>query len=162
MAFDPDTFRQTLRRFGSGVTVVSAGHLGQVHGATASAFCSLSATPALILVCLDLKSNTRAIIDQVGYFGVNILSDVQRPVSDLFARKNVTPDDIAKIKHHHTENDVPILDDSIAWLECKVHAKYPGGDHEIYVGQVLSTDVRAARPLWYYDGKYRRMGGEMD
>lgn len=161
MSFDPDKFRQTLRRFGSGVTVISAGHEGRLHGATASAFISLSVNPALILISLDLKSNTRTIINQVGYFGVNILSDVQRPVSDLFARKTMDESELAKIKHRHTENDVPILEDSLAWLECKVHAVYPGGDHEIYVGEVLSTDVRNARPLWYYDGKYRRMGGEM-
>jgi len=162
MAFDPDAFRQVLRRFGSGVTVITAGEDGQTFGATASAFCSLSINPAFILVCLDLKSNTKAVIDRTQLFGVNILSDRQRPVSDLFARKTMAPEDIAAVPKTLTEGGVPHFTDCLAFLECKVQRSYPGGDHDIYVGEILSAAYDAKRrPLLYYDGQYRRLGGQM-
>ncbi|MFN8533104.1 MAG: flavin reductase family protein [Dehalococcoidia bacterium] len=161
MAIDPTQFRQVLARFASGVTVITAFDEGRLHGATASAFCSLSLDPALVLVCLDLKSNTKNLIDRSGLFGVNILADVQRWHSDLFAKKSVSDADLARVTHRHSEHGMPILDDTIAYLECRVERKYPGGDHEIYIGEVLDGGLRAGRPLIYFEGKYRRLGGEM-
>jgi flavin reductase (DIM6/NTAB) family NADH-FMN oxidoreductase RutF len=161
MAIDAARFRQVLARFASGVTVITAFDEGKLHGATASAFCSLSLNPPLVLVCLDLKSNTKALIDRSGVFGVNILADVQRWHSDLFARKTVSDAELARVSHRHSPHGMPILDDTIAYLECRVQAKYPGGDHEIYVGEVLDGGTHPGRPLIYYEGKYRRLGGEI-
>jgi flavin reductase (DIM6/NTAB) family NADH-FMN oxidoreductase RutF len=161
MAIEGDVFKRVLARFASGVTVITAFDDGALHGATASAFCSLSLNPPLILVCLDMRSNTRVLIDQAGVFGVNILADAQRWHSDLFAKKQITDADLARVSHRHSPHGMPILDDVIAYLECKVHAKYPGGDHEIYVGEVLDGGLKTGRPLMYFEGKYRRMGGEM-
>jgi flavin reductase (DIM6/NTAB) family NADH-FMN oxidoreductase RutF len=161
MPISNDEFKRVLARFVSGVTVITAFDQGRLHGATASAFCSLSLDPPLILVCLDLKSNTKALIDRTNVFGVNILTDIQRGHSDMFARKTVPEDELARISHRHSKHGMPILDDALAYLECGVWARYPGGDHEIYVGEVLDGAVRPGRPLTYYEGRYRRLGGEM-
>ncbi len=161
MTIEPQQFRSVLARFASGVTVITAFDGTTLHGATASAFCSLSLTPPLILVCLDKASNTRTLIDGCGVFGVNILADVQRWHSDLFAKKTVTEVELARVTHRQSQHGMPILDDCVAYLECRVQAKYPGGDHEIYVGEVLDGGLRPGRPLIYYEGKYRRLGGEM-
>ncbi|MCS7003541.1 MAG: flavin reductase family protein [Dehalococcoidia bacterium] len=161
MAISQDVFKAVLSRFASGVTIISAYDNGRLAGATASAFCSLSLNPPLVLVCLDLKSNTKAIIDRTRVFGVNILQDTQRAASDLFARKVMTEEQLAKIGHTASPHGMPILDDALAFLECRVYAVYPGGDHEIYVGEVLDGGIRQGRPLLYYQGKYRRMGAEM-
>lgn len=162
MTFDPEMFKAVLRKFASGVTIItSTDEEGRLHGATASAFSSLSLNPPLILVCLDLASNTKAMIDRTNYFCVNILKDMQRPHSDMFARKSMSEEDIAKVSHSMSEHGLPILDDALAFIECKLHARYPGGDHEIYVGDVLNGGVRQGRPLLYFEAKYRRLGAEM-
>ncbi|GIW10488.1 MAG: flavin oxidoreductase [Dehalococcoidia bacterium] len=161
MTIDPDQFKRVLARFASGVTVVTAYEGNRIHGATASAFCSLSLRPPLVLVCLDLKSNTKALIDQRGVFGVNILADIQRWHSDLFARKTISEEELERVRYLHSPHGMPILENTLAYLACRVYAKYPGGDHEIYVGEVLEGGVRPGRPLVYYEGKYRRLGGEI-
>ncbi len=155
MIVDADSFRRALRRFASGVTVVTVSHDGELHGMTASSFASVSLEPPLILVCLDKSSRTRALILEKGTFAVNVLADDQEEVSRSFSKRGVKP--FNELAHHPGLNDDPLLDGAIAWLECRLDQMVEAGDHDIFVGEVLASDDRAGAPLLYYDQTYRSL-----
>ena len=155
MPLDADAFRRALRRFASGVTVVTVEHDGELHGLTASAFASASLVPPLILVCLDKTSRTRALILEEGTFAVNILADHQEAISRSFSRTGTKPFD--ELAHRAGSTGDPVLDDAIAWLECRLDQMVETGDHDIFVGEVVACGDRDGAPLLYYDQRYRSL-----
>jgi len=155
MAVDPDTYRRALRRFASGVTVVTVGHDGELHGMTASSFASASLEPPLILVCLDKASRTRALILEKGSFAVNILADHQEGVSRSFSRRGLKSFD--ELAHRTGTRGDPLLDGAIAAIECTLDQMVEAGDHDIFVGKVIACEARDGTPLLYYDQSYRSL-----
>jgi len=155
VALDPTRFRSALRRFASGVTVVTVEHDGELHGMTASSFASVSLDPPLILVCLDRASRTRALILEKGSFAVNILGGDQEEVSRSFSRRGTKPFD--RLPHHIGDGGDPVLDGAIASIECRLDQMVAAGDHDIFVGEVLACDARPGEPLLYYDQGYRAL-----
>lgn len=155
MPVEPESFRRALRRFATGVTVVTVDHDGELHGMTASSFASVSLDPPLILVCLDETSRTRALILEKGTFAVNILADDQEGLSRSFSRRGTKPFD--ELSHHAGSTGDPLLDGAIAWLECRLEQMVGAGDHDIFVGEVLACGDRDGTPLLYYDQAYRSL-----
>ncbi|QBD74536.1 flavin reductase [Ktedonosporobacter rubrisoli] len=156
MSIDQLEFRQTLGRFASGVTVITTQHLDQLHGTTVSSFCSLSLTPPLVLVCIDLNATIYDLIAESGVFGVNILAEHAETLSRHFARR--TPDKFSSINYSLGQLGVPLLQDVLASLECQVTACYPGGDHSIFIGEVVNLHTRPHKqPLLFYRSKYGRL-----
>lgn len=159
MSISPDDFRQTLARFPSGVTVVTAqGPDNEPIGLTVSAFTSLSLDPPLILVCLDnTTANLSSYIEGSG-FCVNILGSDQTGISNGFAFPGPNnPFDMTP--HHDAFHGARALTQAVASLECGLHAVYPGGDHQIVVGLVERVSWREdATPLVYHSGEYRGIG----
>src|SRR5882762_1526406 len=137
MVIEQGKFRKALSYFASGVTVITTQHVGQYHGTTVSSFCSLSLEPSLVLVCLDLKSTSHDLISESEVFGVNILAEQDQWLSRHFALR--TPDKFSHIAYHLGQIGVPLLDAALATLECRVISRYPGGDHSIFIGEVIST-----------------------
>ncbi|MDQ3940835.1 MAG: flavin reductase family protein [Actinomycetota bacterium] len=154
MTVDPDEFRHALKKFASGVTVVTVGG-DELHGMTASSFASVSLAPPLILVCLDKSSRTRSLIMESGSFAVNVLGGDQEEVSRSFAKRGSKP--FAMLAHHIGTTGHPLLDESIAWIECNVHQVVEGGDHDIVIGEVIGCDAREGSPLVYFDQEYRSL-----
>ncbi|HEX6478937.1 MAG TPA: flavin reductase family protein [Ktedonobacteraceae bacterium] len=155
MSFTPSDFRTTMARFATGVTVVTTTLDSTYFGLTVNAFCSVSLNPPLILVSLDLRSQTYTSIRQSGVFAVNVLTQEQEPLALRFARKDLaskTFDDIA-IRVGETTG-VPLFADALARIECRVSNEYPGGDHALMLGEVVSVDYGddhlANEPLLYY------------
>ena len=156
MAVDTEAFRETLKRFASGVTVVTVGADQQLHGMTASSFASVSMDPPLVLVSLSRSSRTHSLVTAKGSFAVNILSAGQEGLARAFAQQGVKPFDA--LQHHPGEVDGhPLLDGAIGWLECRVSRIIEGGDHDILLGEVLACDSRDGTPLLYYDRTYRAL-----
>lgn len=151
---DPDSFRSVLGRFTSGVTVVTATDAaGTPHGMTVSAFCSLSLQPPLVLVCIARDSSILPVLREASYFAVNILTANQEAISRRFAGL----DDANRfhgIGYTQGKFGTALIDDVLAWLECRLVGKHDGGDHEIFIGEVESAHARAERPLLYYRGGY--------
>lgn len=157
MSIDQTQFRQALSHFASGVTVVTTCHQGFCHGITVSAFCSLSLVPPLVLICIDQRNTSHQLLEVAGMFAVNMLAEESEHLSRLFASRE--PDKFATVAHHLGETGMPLLDDALATLECRVVDRFPGGDHSIFVGEVLSAGTRDdSRPLLYYRGGYRQLG----
>ncbi len=156
MTIDPSTFRATLGRFASGITVVTAADADRRDvGMTVSAFSSLSLDPPLILVCVDHGASVAPVLEHCDRFAINVLSEEQEPLSRRFAEREV--DRFDGVAYHRGEHGIALLDGALAHLECRVHARYPAGDHTILVGAVEATALNEGHPLLYYRGGYGRL-----
>ena len=156
MSIDGDLFRSVLGRFASGITVVTThDNAGRDHGMTASAFSSLSLEPPLILVCIANDATMAPVFAKAETFAVNILSEAQEPLSRRFAGK--LDDRFVGVGYARGQLGDVLLEDVLAWMQCRVVARYPAGDHVILVGQVEFADARDARPLLYYRGGYAQL-----
>lgn len=160
MPVEPESFRRALRRFATGVTVVTVDHDGELHGMTASSFASVSLDPPLILVCLDKTSRTRALILEKGSFAVNILAGDQEGVSRSFSRRGSKP--FGKLAHRSGSTGDPVLEGAIAWIECRLEQMVGAGDHDIFIGEVIACGDRDGTPLLYYDQSYRALKGHAE
>ena len=167
-AVSPDVFRQALRRWPSGVTVITMPTLEGPHGMTASAFCSVSVAPPQILVVVDRRWRSHDLIVEGGVFCVNILAEDQAAWSERFAGRGSQEDRFAGIAVTTAVTGAACLTDARAWLDCRVAAVHAAGDHSIFVGEVLAvglgagSDGRAEGPLVYENGAYRRVGDRVD
>lgn len=149
-----DEYRQTLRRWPSGVTVVTVGVADRTHGLTVSAFASVCAEPPTILVCINGGSRAHAMIRDRPSFVVNILSAGQRDVAEFFAHARGEAG-LAGIPHHPGTVAGPLLDGAAATLECSVVQSLTVGTHIAYFGRVEVTEVSGLDPLLYFDGSYQ-------
>ncbi|MEX2650109.1 MAG: flavin reductase family protein [Alphaproteobacteria bacterium] len=160
MTVDPRKLREALGCFATGVTVVTARSLdGELLGITANSFNSVSLTPPLVLFSLDRRAYSLRKFEECGRFAVNILGEDQREVSSTFA----TPlaDKFATVAYSFGRTGSPVLDDAIAIFDCSVRFRYDGGDHVIFVGEVVDLIVnRTGRPLLFFRGKYRVIDGD--
>ena len=156
MTIDGDLFRSVLGRFASGITVVTTVDArGRDHGMTASAFSSLSLDPPLVLVCIANDATMAPVMSAASSFAVNVLSDSQEAISRRFA--GMIDDRFIGLGHARGILGDVILDDVLAWMECRIVARYPSGDHVIVVGEVESAGARDARPVLYYRGGYAQL-----
>ncbi len=138
----------------SAVTVVTAIGPDGPAGATANAVTSLSLDPPLMLACLDRGSRTLEVVRAGGSFGVSVLAAGQEALARGFASKAPHTEKFREVGWSEREG-VPILDGAIAWVACGLSELYPGGDHEIAVGEVLGAGGGGGDPLIFYAGAYR-------
>ena len=150
---DHDLFRAVMGRFASGITVITARDAaGTPHGMTVSAFSSLSLDPPLVLVCIADDATMAPLLDRAESYAVNVLASTQEALSRRFAGK--VDDRFAGVGYQAGKLGDPILDDVLAWLQCRVVARHPAGDHVIVIGQVEAAGVGDGKPLLYYRGGY--------
>jgi flavin reductase (DIM6/NTAB) family NADH-FMN oxidoreductase RutF len=154
-------FRKAMGSFATGVTVITVDYEGEVHGMTANAFASVSLDPMLVLVCVDHKARTHTHLHAKKRFGVNVLAENQRAVSEYYADPN--PDHRyaereAKARFDRTQHGTPVLHGALAYLECRLHTAQDAGDHTIFIAEVEDVVVRAGDPLLYFRGEYRKIG----
>ncbi len=153
----PEQFRAALGRFASGVTVITVPTAnGGVHGMTASAFCSVSLRPPLVLVCVDHLAETYLHLRERCCFGVSILREDQEALSEFFADPERNPDAGYRlgIAYRNMSSGMPVLADALAQIDCTVVEAHPAGDHSIFVGHVNEVAVQEGTPLLYFRGRY--------
>lgn len=153
-------FRQALGRFATGVTVVTAERApGEVHGMTANSFTSVSLEPLLILVCVDEEARMLPLLKKTQRFGVSVLKDNQRAISEFFAQPEQDPEvELALgIRFEWPAAGTPVLGDTLVQLTCRVVASHPAGDHTIFLAEVESAEVFDGEPLLFFRGAYRRI-----
>jgi 3-hydroxy-9,10-secoandrosta-1,3,5(10)-triene-9,17-dione monooxygenase reductase component len=145
---DEVAFREAIAHFATGVTVVTTTHERRPAGMTASAVCSLSLDPILLLVCIDNRLPTHSAIEASRRFTINVLGEGDEALARRFAQP--APDKFAGVGLQEG-SDPPVLRDAIAHFICEVTERVPGGDHSIFVGQVLACAATPGRrPLLYY------------
>jgi flavin reductase (DIM6/NTAB) family NADH-FMN oxidoreductase RutF len=153
---DPDTFRSVLGRFASGVTVITVSGSGGECGMTVSSFCSLSLSPPMVLLCIDHDARMYEGLQSASHFAVNVLESSQEVLARRFSDQDV--DRFDGVGFHPGQSGAPILNDVLAWMECRRADVFPGGDHTIFTGVVELADSRAGEPLVYYRGGYTQLG----
>ena len=152
-----DEFRAALGRFSSGVTVMTVKTpSGEIHGMTASSFCSVSLRPPLVLVCVDHLAETYLHVRERGRFGVSVLKEDQEALSEFFADPERNPDAARRldIRYKQMKSGMPVLADTLANLDCTVVQAHAAGDHTIFVAEVKEVSVSEGSPLLYFRGRY--------
>lgn len=146
-----------MGHFVSGVTIVASKRpkSGQPCGLTASSIASVSLEPPLVLVCIDKDADSHDCILESGFFSLNILAEGQEKLSRRFASWDLD-EKFEGVAYREGATGAPILEESLAWLDCRLWANYDGGDHTIFVGEVIEGDAIDAAPLLYYRGGYGR------
>ncbi|MGQ0767282.1 MAG: flavin reductase family protein [Gemmatimonadota bacterium] len=154
----PELFRDLLGRFVSGVTVVTTSDSdGRPHGMTVSSFCSLSLDPPLILVCIDRAASMFDLLVRERHpFSVNILAADQQHLSARFSQLEMELR-FDGVGHHLGEHGAPVIAGAHGVLHCLVHGRHDGGDHGIFVGEVVGGTAGTEAPLVYHRGWYGRM-----
>jgi flavin reductase (DIM6/NTAB) family NADH-FMN oxidoreductase RutF len=158
MPFDLDLFRQVMGRFATGITIVTTRAGEEIHGLTANSFCSVSLAPPLVLICVDKSAHSHDLIAAGRNFAVNILKASQETLARRFATNNLAANErFAGIQFRTEITGAPILLESLGWLDCRLFATYPGGDHTIYVGEVLALGQNQDDdPLLYFQSSYHK------
>ena len=150
---DPRLFRTVLGQFATGVTIVTT--LDQTDkpiGLTANSFNSASLDPPMVLWCLARSSaNLQSFVD-AGYFAVNVLSEDQAELSNRFA--SPVEERFLGLDCEQGVGGVPLLPGCAARFQCKTVYRYEGGDHLIFVGEVLDFDNYERPPLLFHQGRY--------
>src|SRR5664279_5709735 len=156
--FTGKDFRATGGAFATGVTVVTTSGEEHAYGMTANAFSSVSLDPPLVLVCVIVNSEGSQHIQRNSCFAVNILEAGQEPLSRYFASRDRPRgrDAFRDVSHRVGASGSPIIDGVAAYLDCRLHASQPAGDHEIFIGEVLELGFgENTSPLLFHGGGYR-------
>lgn len=149
-----DDFKAIMGKFAAGVTVVTTvDGDGKLWGLTATAFTALSMEPPLCLVCIDKNTASHGPLSASRKYAVNILSDKQEDVSNTFASRR--DDKFEQVKHEAgSATGCPVFPEALGVMECEVTEILPGGDHDIFVGEIKSVQVSDGNPLVYWGGAY--------
>jgi 3-hydroxy-9,10-secoandrosta-1,3,5(10)-triene-9,17-dione monooxygenase reductase component len=153
---DSSSFRTVMGRFATGVTIVTVSNNGKPHGMTVNAFSSVSLDPTLILICLERQTLTAAVIRQTGTFAINILTSRQKRLAEIFSEANNEASRFDNVSYGLSAQGLPVLKDTLGYLECVLRDEYDGGDHFIFIGEVvgLSLEKDSNAPLLYYKSDY--------
>jgi flavin reductase (DIM6/NTAB) family NADH-FMN oxidoreductase RutF len=149
-----DTFKAAMRRFATGVTIVTTRTGETIHGFTVNAFASVTADPPTVLICVNKTARAHPIIAESGSFCVNILGLEQQHLAETFMTAE-PHERFTNVTHRAGPSGSPILDDVLAFVDCKVDQEITSGTHTIFIGTVLESGERAGAPLGYYDRAYR-------
>jgi len=159
MPISAEAFRDALRHFPAGVTLVTLKSGEEIHGLTVSAFVSVSPDPPLIAIMIDHQHRAWRLLEAPGaVFAVNILGAGDRALSDRFSRGP----EVARFGAGNWTTAVtgaPVLVDAVAWLDCTIASRHAAGTHTLYIGAVQASAVPRpdGAPLLYWNRDYRRL-----
>jgi len=155
-----EQFRLAMGCFATGVTIITVDFEGEMQGMTANAFASVSLDPMLVLVCVDQKAKTHAHLHARKRFGINVLAENQRSVSEHYAdpeREEPWPE----ARFDRTQHGTPVLHAALAYLECRLQNAQDAGDHTIFIAEVEDVVVREGEPLLYFQSDYHKLGSKL-
>lgn len=152
-----EAFRAASRGWTTGVAVVTTRADEEVFAKTVSSFSTLSLDPLLVTVAVSRHSPLVAAARAAGRFGLSVLTDGQSAVARRFATPGAgrALGGFTAVPMRTAVTGAPLVDDALAWFDCRLHGTLPGGDHTILVGRVAAADRGDGDPLLYHDGRYR-------
>ena len=149
-------FRLACGRYSTGVAVATVIDThGDPHGITVNSFTSVSLLPPLVSICLDHRARVLEDFQPGVHFGINVLNESQREISDYFASSK--RDRFNGVDWTPGGTGVPLLPRGLAFIECALRHRVPAGDHDIVIGEVLDAKIEEGRPLIYYASSYRKL-----
>jgi flavin reductase (DIM6/NTAB) family NADH-FMN oxidoreductase RutF len=150
----PDLLRSVFRQHAAGVAVITAGGETGPVGFTATSLSSVSAKPPMLSFGISTGASSWPAISGADHVGVHILGEHQEQLAATFARSGADRFGAPTAWREGPEG-VPVLDDVLAWLVCRVVARVPAGDHRIVLGEVVLGDpAGSGRPLLYHQGRF--------
>jgi flavin reductase len=150
-------FRSAMRRFPTGVTVVTTIVGDAPKGFTANAFSSVSADPPMVLICVNRQARSHPLISRAGHFCVNLLRLDQQAIAQTFSSHEPV-DPFAGITYTTAKTGSPVLEDALAYIDCELAEEHSAGTHTIFIGMVLACGIRDGAPLGYFNAAYRDFG----
>jgi flavin reductase len=154
----PEAYRAAMRFVPAAVTVITARHDGERNGLTATAVASVSAEPPQLLICVNRAASAEPLIAGSARFAVNVLSQDQRDVAELFSRSKLSSD--ARFEPSRwidLPSGVPALADAIAVFDCRIVQHTVLGTHSLFVGEIMGVTTGAGEPLLYHAGRFRQL-----
>ncbi|MEU9860090.1 flavin reductase family protein [Streptomyces sp. NPDC047971] len=152
----PDLLRSVFRQHAAGVAVITAQGERPV-GFTATSLNSVAAEPPLISFGVGTASSSWPVLSETEHIGVHILGEHQQELAGTFARSGADRFG-GPTRWSVGPEGVPILDDVLAWLVCRVVARVPAGDHRIVIAEVVAGDPSGVgRPLLYHQGRFNAL-----
>lgn len=154
---DESSFRQVMRFWTTGVTVVTTAFENDRHGMTVSSFTSVSVVPPVVCVSVNQQARTYHLIERSGVFGVTVLEESQGAISECFAGRVAEDGDrFSGIDTFQMETGSPMIAGGIAFFDCKVVGKSTFGGNTVYFGEVVSARyVDTGNPLLYSNRTYQ-------
>ena len=150
---DPNLFKRACSLFATGITIATTCDAdGRPHGLTANSFSSVSLEPPLVLVCIATKSAVHEAFFTSKSFGINILSEDQRSLSDKFAVPG--KDRFQGVFWTPGPLGSPWLECALAHFDCRTVERHPAGDHTIFLGEVSALKTAEGAPLLYFASRY--------
>ena len=161
---DADTFVDTMKRAVAGVNIVTTDGVAGRYGLTVSAFCSVSANPPLVLVCINRRSPARRAIVDNRCFCVNVLAADQQPIAEKFAGMpgHGRPYEFADSEWSTGSAGSPVLDRAVASFDCNLTTAIDAGTHTIFTGLVQGATARDDEPLLYSNRNFGRIERGLD
>jgi flavin reductase (DIM6/NTAB) family NADH-FMN oxidoreductase RutF len=149
-----EELRALMRRFPSGVAVVTVDLEGERVGLTVSSLVSLSLDPPLVGVAVSRQAALHELLRRAGSFGVSLLGEGQEDLATRFSR-GVPPIALWTGVEVRERPGPPLLEGSLGWLECETLAEHPVGDHTLFVGEVVSAEPGSpGRPLVHVESGF--------
>jgi flavin reductase (DIM6/NTAB) family NADH-FMN oxidoreductase RutF len=155
---DSATFRCLMSRFASGIAIITARDGERDVGMTLNAFCSVSLSPPLVLVCVDHQASMHDLLLQHPQLGISIMGSEHEAHCRRFADKSVARR-FEGVPCRRGESSVMLLDDAMAHLECQLVHHCEAGDHTIFIAQVERGVMRDGRPLLFFGGQFAQLAG---
>ena len=154
--FDPQAFRSALGSFVTGVTIVTTrDESGRPIGLTANSFNSVSLDPPMVLWSLSLHSGSLPVFREAKSWAVHVLAADQQAMSDRFAQPG--QDKFDGLEAADGPEGAPLIEGYAARFGCRARFEYEGGDHAIFLGEVVDFERRDAEQLIYHSGNYGRV-----
>lgn len=151
--------REVMRRWATGVTIVTAENNGQKHGATVSSLTSISVDPPLITVAIAKGTRTHHLMQAAGAFGVTVLTSRQQMLSERFA--GALTEDIDRfegVNYKYIQDGIPVLTGGLAAMGCLIDHVYDMPKSTLFVGRVVVAELGEDEPpLIYLNRLYRRL-----
>lgn len=155
-ALDEQAFREAMASFPSGVTVVTTvDSQGVWWGFTATSFCSVSADPPLVLVCLATDASCHQAFGEAEHWAVHVIGENQSDIALRFGTRGA--DKFGGGEVTIGEHGLPLLEGGCVRMICEAHATYPAGDHTILVGRVEEIRLLEEPPAVYLRRSFHRM-----
>jgi flavin reductase (DIM6/NTAB) family NADH-FMN oxidoreductase RutF len=152
-AFDERQFRDALAQYATGVTIVAARtSAGRYVGFTANSFNSVSLDPPLVIWSLARRSASLPAFEGAERYAVNVLAAGQVELARRFSRPHA--DRFAGVDFRLGWSEAPLINGCVAWLECRHHARHRAGDHELFVGEVMTVERAPGDGLVFHHGHY--------
>lgn len=161
MPVSGDSFRQVMRQWASGVTVVTVRHEVAVRAILVTSFLSVGLDPPTVLVSIKRDGETHRMLEAGRIFAVNFLHEEQADLANSLGYAN-DPDSRAlrNVPYHSGATGAPLLDDALSYLDCRVIDAFETRDHTLYVGVVEDAGGGTRRPLLHWERNFRRLEKE--